>query len=193
MSRNVGTGSFGNGPNVYQQSQSEFDIKARDLLNGKPAFDDSSPRFEDWSPEKQKASYEGLQRADSNLIEQRANADAFLALHPEFIDLNTNGQTMNRTLETMFGDRVYTVAEFEQAYAVCRANNSLQLDQAEIVKQQQAAANQRTKAALKQRADAASRVFNPHADYDSLSLEEIRERANGGLQLAGEQQGANGF
>lgn len=193
MSRQFGTGSFGNGPNVYQQSESEFDIKARELLNGKPAFDNSSPRFEDWSPEKQKTSYEGLQRADSNKIEQKANADAFVAAHPEFLDTDANGSTMNRTLEEMFGVRVYTVAEFEKAYAVCRANNSLKLDQAEIVKQQQAAANARTKAAIKQRADAAARAYSPNADYDTLSVEELRNRANEELQLAGGGAGAAGF
>jgi hypothetical protein len=101
---------------------------------------------------------------------------------------------MNRTLEALYGERVYTVDEFERAYAVCRANNSLQLDQSAIVKQQQAAANARAKAAREQRA-AETRVHTED-ELNSMSLEDLREVANQGfqreLQAAGER-GGNGW
>jgi hypothetical protein len=120
--------------------------------------------------------------------------DHFVALHPEFIDINANAETMNRTLEALYGDRLYSVDEFEKAYAVCRANNSLELDEALIVKQQQAAANQRAKAAREQRA-AATRVFS-EAEKENMSLEELREAENREIrrrmQEAGER-GGNGW
>jgi hypothetical protein len=80
----------------------------------------SEEGFEFWPKQKVREAVEGLQRADSNTIAQRANADAFVDLHPEFLDIDSNGETMNRTLEALYGARVYTVSEFEKAYQVCR-------------------------------------------------------------------------
>jgi hypothetical protein len=154
----------------------------------------SEEGFEFWPKEQVKEAIVGLQREDSNKIAQDANADAFLALHPEFVDIDSNGKTMNRTLEALYGERVYTVSEFEKAYQVCCANNSLTLDEAEIVKQQQSAANLRAKAERARRA-AENRVFSEDDKYN-MSLEELRQVENNELQkrlqLAGER-GGNGF
>src|SRR5947209_2182210 len=92
-----GTGSYGNAPSVPRE-ETEFDAQARAILNGQPIYDDASPRFEDWSPAHQRAGVEGAGRADENLSINRVNSSAFLALHSEYLDIDSNGQTMNRTL-----------------------------------------------------------------------------------------------
>jgi len=178
MSRVSGTGSYGNA--VVPRKVNPFDEQVKRSLDGEPLFNDESPRFEDWSPAKQRAAYDGFVRADNDKSEQKANADTFLALHKEFLDTNENGQAMNRTLEALYGNKVYTVDEFERAYAVCRANNSLTLDKAEIVKQQQAAANQRAKEAREKRVRE-TRVFSED-EKETMSLEELREAENREIQ-----------
>jgi hypothetical protein len=185
MSRVSGTGSYGN--SIVHREVDPFDDKVRRSLDG--TLNELPDTFENWSADRIKEAALGFERADRDRIAQKANADAFLALHPEFVDLNTNGQTMNRTLEALYGDRLYSVAEFEKAYDVCRANNSLTLDQAEVVKQQQAAANERAKAARKQRA-AETRVFSEH-EKEAMSLEELREAEN--RELNQRERGGNGF
>jgi hypothetical protein len=155
-------------------NEDTFNKDTRRALDGEKRFDDDSPRFEDWSAAKQRAAYEGLERAEDNKIKQRANADAFLASHAEFIDIDANGQTMNRTLEALYGDRVYTVDEFEKAYEVCRANNSLKIDLAEEAKQQQRAADAQRKTVVKQRQER-ERLRNLSEDeLNALPLEELR-------------------
>jgi len=66
----------------------------------------SEEGFEFWSKEQVKEAIAGLQREDSNKIAQNANAESFLALHPEFVDIDSNGETMNRTLQALYGERV---------------------------------------------------------------------------------------
>jgi hypothetical protein len=102
------------------------------------------------------------------------HSEEFVSLHPEFLDHPKNGEQFNRTLDAMFGaNRAYTLDEFERAYAVCLANNSLELDKAELVKQEQAAAKERAKAARARRA-AETRVFS-EAELESMSLEDLRK------------------
>ncbi len=185
-SRSFGVGSYGNA--FVQREENEFDIDTRRRLDGLDPL--NSEKFEKWSPERVKEAALGFARADSTRIEQKANADLFVALHPEFIDVNENGQTMNRTLEALYGDRLYSVAEFEKAYDVCRANNSLTLDKAEIVKQQQAVANQRAKAAREQRA-AATRVFS-EAEKENMSLQDLRKAETREIQRQMQQAGERG-
>jgi hypothetical protein len=179
-------GSFGNA--TIHREIDPFDEKARRTLDG--TLGELPDTFENWSADRVKEAALGFARADSDRIAQRSNADAFLALHKEFIDIDANGQTMNRTLEALYGDRVYSVAEFEKAYAVCRANNSLTLDQAEIVKQQQKAANERAKAAREQHA-AATRVFSEE-EKENMSLEELRDLENREIQKRMQQVAEEG-
>lgn len=187
MSRISGSGSFGNGPNVYEQSQSEFDVDARRVLDG---LGPVKPKL---SAEQIKQAFEEAQREDQRVTTNKGNADEFLLLHPEFLDTNKNAQLMNETLSTMFGVDSYNVAQFEQAYAVLRPTGVLELDKALIARQQQEAADAQRRATIKRRNDAAARAFNPNTDYENLSLEEIRNRANEELRVGGEQQGAAGF
>jgi type IV secretory pathway VirJ component len=186
MSRSSGVGIYGNA--IVEREVDPFDDKIRRSLDG--TLSELPDTFENWSAQRVKEAALGFARADSDRIAQKANADAFLTLHKEFIDIDANGQTMNRTLEALYGDRVYSVSEFEKAYAVCRANNSLTLDQAEIVKQQQAETNQRAKAAREQRA-AATRVFSED-EKDNMSLEELRAVENREIQQRMQQGGERG-
>ena len=173
-------------PNSVEQDPLNQHVRA--ALDG--TLEELPDTFEHWPADRVKEAALGFQRADDNRIAQRANADAFLALHKEFLDTQANGETMNRTLEALYGERLYTVSEFEKAYAVCRANNSLTLDQAEIVKQQQAEANQRAKAERARRA-AETRVYTEDEKY-SLSLEELREAENREIQKRMQQAGERG-
>jgi hypothetical protein len=188
MSRSSGTGSYGNA--IVHREENEFDTQVRARLRGGSTFDDSSPRFEDWSPEKQRASYEGLQRADANVNDQRENADTFLALHPEMPDTTANAQALNRTLEALYGKRVYSVVEFEKGYEVARANNLLHLDKNELAKQAKAATQQRAKV------ERSRIVYRTEEELETMPIEEIRrldaiERQKQ-MQEAGER-GGNGF
>jgi myo-inositol-1-phosphate synthase len=187
MSRISGAGSFGYGPNIHDETQSEFDVDARRSLDG------LGPVKAKLSAEQIKQAFEEAQREDQRVTTNKTNADEFLSCHPEFIDTTKNAKLMNETLSTMFGDGTYTVGQFEQAFAVLRPTGVLELDKAEIARQRQEAADAQRKATIKRRTDAAAKAFNPNADYENLTLEEIRDRANEELRIGGEQQGAVGF
>jgi hypothetical protein len=186
MSRQFGAGRFGNGPNVYNESQSEFDLDTRRRLDG---LGPSSPQL---TAEQVKQAYEEALRADETRTTKSQSADEFLALHPEFLDVPKNANLMNDTLKAMFGDCAYTTEHFQAAYNVLCVSDSLDIDKAEVAKQQQAAANVQRKTAIKKVTDAAARAFNPNVDYENESLEELRARANEELQKAGER-GGNGW
>ena len=147
-----------------------LNVGARAALNLAPdqRFNDSSELFEEWSPEKQRRAFEGLQREDAKRIALDKAATDFVTLHPEYVDNNSNGKKMNDALVARHGNRVFTVEEFEQEYRVLRANNNLTLDQATIVKQQQAAANQRAKA------ERSRIVYRTEEELETMPLEEIR-------------------
>jgi hypothetical protein len=127
-----------------------------------------------------KQAYEQAVQADSKLTARRKGSDAFAATHPEYLDTEANGQAMGRTLNALFGDVAYSEEMFDTAYNVLRANNGLELDQAEIVKQQQAEANQRAKVERAKRA-AQARVYTEN-ELESMSLEELRNASNRQLQ-----------
>ena len=122
--------------------QDEFNQNVRRAHDG---LDPINPRA---TAEQIKQVFEEARLADETRVTNKRNADEFCALHPEFLDHDKNGAQFNKTLDAMFGANIaYTVDQFERAYQVCCANNSLELDRAEIVKQQQAEANARAKAA----------------------------------------------
>jgi hypothetical protein len=187
MSRQFGTGSFGRGPSVYDQTPSEFDINARRTLDG------LGPVRPQLTAEQIKVAFEEAQRADETRNTSMQNADEFLLLNPHILDTDKNGELINRMLKNMFGTCAYTLKHYKAATDALLVTNSLDVDKAEIAKQQQKAADEKRKSLIKDRADAAARVFNPNADYETLSLEEIRNRANEELGLTGVQEGANGF
>jgi hypothetical protein len=96
---------------------------------------------------------------------------------------------MNKMLKNLYGDIAYTTEHFEAAYQSLRVSNALDIDSAEVAKQQQAAATARRKTASKRVTDAAARAFNQDADYDNVSLEDLRARANEEMQRRGEEGG----
>ncbi len=188
--RTSGVGGFGYAPPMANET--EFDTQARARLNGKPTYDDSSPRFEDWSPAKQRAAYEGMGRTDEVRTVKGHNAKEFVSLHSEYLDTDDNGTLMAKMLKNLFGDVAYSVEQYEAAYQSLLVSNSLDIDQAEVVKQQQAAANAQRKSAIKSRAEASARAFDPNIDYVSMSLEEIRARADEESRRQFEAAGARG-
>src|SRR5215469_15468719 len=122
-----------------------LNVRIQSSLDG--TLDQLPDTFENWDKERVKEAVQGLQRADAKLNARRETADAFIDAHPEFIDTQENGERMNRTLQSLYGDTTFTPEHFERAYAVLRANNMLDVDQAVIVQQEQAATNERNKAA----------------------------------------------
>lgn len=188
MSRATGAGSFGYGPNLHDtQSRTEFDVDARRTLDG---LGPAKPKL---TAEQVKQAYEDAVRADVKRNTINQNADEFLLLHPEILDTQKNAELINKMLKQRFGDIPYTVAHFEDVTESLRITNSLDINKAEVVRQQQEAADAQRKAAVKRRTDAAARAFNPNANYEEMSLEELRNRANEELQVSGVQEGANGF
>jgi hypothetical protein len=134
---------------------------------------------------------EEAQQADETRATNKRNADDFCDLHPEFLDHKNNCDIFNKTLNAMFGANIsYTLDQFERAYAVCCANNSLELDQVAIVKQQQAEANARAKAARAKRA-AETRVYT-EAEKEEMSLEELRRLEDREIQKRNEKIGQEG-
>jgi hypothetical protein len=96
----------------------------------------------------------------------------------------------------MFGDGVISIEMWEQAYQHLRHKTDfLKLDKKELEKQQAAASRQRYAEARAAEAARTQRTFSPNANYDELSLEEIRNRADEqarhDMQLAGERGGNN--
>lgn len=141
--------------------------------NLRRAHDGLGPVKPRLTAEQIKAAHEEALAADETRAVNIQNSREFVSLHPEFIDHEKNGEQFNKTLNAMFGaNRAYTVDQFEQTYQVCLANNSLELDQAELVKQEQAAAKERAKAARARRA-AETRVFS-QTELEAMPLEELR-------------------
>ena len=129
----------GRQPSGFQPQLTEFDA----ILRGSNV----TPRS---TPEQLKRDILEAQAADETRANNITVSGDFLSLHSEFLDTPTNAEKFNRTLDAMFGaNRAYSLDEFESAYTVCRANSILELDQVEIVKQQQAAANAQRKALTK--------------------------------------------
>src|SRR6266851_632365 len=73
---------------------------------------------DNWTAEKIRAAGDYFARANAKLTARHENADGFIALHEEFLDTERNGEAINRTLQTMYGDIAFTVDHFEAAYQV---------------------------------------------------------------------------
>jgi len=164
--------------------------------NVRRAHDGLGPVKPQLTAEQIKVAYEEALAADETRINNFQISDEFVVLHPEFLDHPKNGEQFNKTLNVMFGaNRAYTLDQFEQAYQVCVANNSLELDQTEVVKRQQKAADAQRKTLTKQRQER-NRLRNLSAEeLDALPLEKLREITESELgaemQAAGER-GGNG-
>lgn len=176
----------GRAPSFFPKVETEFDQNTRRRLDG------LGPVRPELSAEEIKVAFEDAQREDVTRTTNIRNADEFVLLHPEFRDTPSNGKLMTTMLNKLFGDGAYTVDQYESAYQALCVTNSLALDAAVVKQQQQAATEAQRRAALQKRTDAAARAFDPNADYDSLSPEEIRKRADEELQREFEAAGARG-
>jgi hypothetical protein len=144
--------------------------------------DDTVPDGPENAPaEEVRAWGEMFQRADTKRVAIETNAAEFLTYHPELIDNNANGQAMNRTLKAMFGDCVHTVEQFETAYRVLLANNSLALDKKVLAEQEKEAAKQRAEA------QRARKVTFSEDERYSMPLEELRRLESSEIQKRNER------
>ena len=174
--------------NIHQ-TQAELDPLNQRIVGGM-LDDDESERFEDWSPEKQRAAYEGMLRTDAKLSTRRDNADEFLALHPEFVDSESNGEAMKRILDSLYGDVPFTLAMYQKAFEVGCANGNFQLNQAEIKRQEKAAAEERAKS-IREKHARQTRVYTED-EKNNMSLEELREAENREIRRQFELEGQRG-
>lgn len=169
-------------------------------IYGNSVFRHATPESEpQLTAEQVKAAYEAAVREDraaQDRLETQANGDAFIAVHPEFMDTVPNAQLLVNQARTMFGkEGLITVEMFEQAYQYLRVNTDfLKLDRNVLAAQQKQAAKQRYAQA---RAAETRRITNlSEAEVEALPLEEIlrldaMERQQQ-MQAAGER-GGNGF
>lgn len=155
--------------------ESEFDQRVR-------AFkDDNMPDGPENAPaEEVRAWGEMFQRADQKLNTIKQNADVFIAAHPEFLDTTPNAERMNATLKALFGDVAHSIEQYETAYRVLLANNSVALDGKVLAAQDKAARDQRAAAARDQRSRE-TRVYSEE-EKESMSLDELRQVENREIQ-----------
>jgi hypothetical protein len=145
--------------------------------------------FENWPKERVREAVDGLQREDKarqDAASDRQTGDTFIAGHPEYVDNEANAKLMQHELFNRFGAGRHSLEQFEQAYEALRASNFLKLNQAEVARQQKAAAKQRYEA---QRAPSVEPSIE---EIESMSLEEIRMRDAIENQKRMERIGAEG-
>lgn len=143
-----------------------------------------------------KAAHEAALRADrthQDLLETQANADAFIAGHPELKDSIANARLLLNQARTMFGENgPITVEQWETAYQHLREKTDFLAFNADaLAKQQKEASRQRY---AESRAAEAKRIVNLSQDQlENLSLEDIRrldtEERQRQMQAAGERGG----
>jgi hypothetical protein len=114
-------------------------------------------------------------QAHQNTLATQQNGESWIAGHPEVVDSVPNARILVNQVRTMFGDGLITINMFEQAYQYLREKTDfLALDKTVLAAQQKQAAKQRYEA---EKARTSHTSFDPNADYSSLSLDEIKRRA----------------
>jgi len=158
----------GRQPSGFQPQETEFDK----ILRGHPDVKTRS------TAEQVKADYEealAANQAHLDGLENIKSLDAFAMGHKELCDTKANGELLLNQANTMFGKRAHTVEHFEAAYQYLRTETDfLKIDKTVEAAKQREAAKQHFEA---ETARTAERAFNPNVDYDSMPLEEIRQRA----------------
>ena len=110
-------------------------------------------------------------------LETGSNADAWLTLHPEFIDSIHNGKLMRLQLATNgVLEDVASIADYETAYQQLRASDLLSLNQKALAKQHREELQQRASDAIAE----GGTVFDKtsEAEMYEMDLETVRKRAN---------------
>jgi hypothetical protein len=185
---------------LNHQKPSEFDLRARARLGDPDAIAQLDPNDPDNIPaEHIKAAHNAALREDKShqdRLETQANADAFIAGHPELKDSLPNARLLLNQARTMFGeDGPISVDQWEAAYQHLRVKTDFLAFNADaLAKQQKEASRQRY---ADSRAAEANRIVNlSEQQLETMSLEDIRrldaEERQRELQAAGER-GGNGF
>jgi len=172
-------GSFlQNIPRVNDPNRDPLNLGARASLGDPNAIAALDPNDLDNIPaEHIKAAHNAALAADrthQNMLDSKANADAFIAAHPELKDNRANGSLLFNQAHTMFGeDCVITVDMWEEAYQHLRTKTDFLAFNADaLAKQQKEASRQRYAAS---RAAEAKRIINlSEEQLENLSLEDIR-------------------
>ncbi len=174
-------------PNAADEDQ--FNENTRRRLDG------LGPVKPQLTAEEIKVAYEEAIAADQAYQDQVASIEAgkvFIAGHPEWRNTKENIALLNHELVSRFGVREYTIPHYEEAYASLRASNFLNLDKNALAAQEKQAAKEKFNAEKARSATSAARAFNPNVDYNALSLEEIRERANEEARQQMQRRGEEG-
>lgn len=164
---------YGDYMRYVSHPEDPFDARVRAFRDD--TVDSLPNKFENWDKEHVREAVEGLMREDQkqqDRITTGQNADAFLAVHPEFLDTQANGELMNHESKRMFGEGAYTVAHYEQAYQSLRSSNFLALNKTEVAKQEKAAAKQHAEAER-------ARVSLSEDELYAMDMDELRMRATG--------------
>ncbi len=173
-SRISGTGSFGNAIFHPQDADIEQELTAAQV----------------------KAAYEAAlaeDQAAKDKVQNQLDGDAFITAHPEIKDTVANAKLFVHEMDRTFGPGRHPIAHFEAAYESLRASNFLALDQKELAKQQKASAKARYDASYatdKERIVA--NAFDPNDGYETISLEEIRKRADEEVRHQMQRRGEEG-
>jgi hypothetical protein len=167
---------FGRATYHMPVQETEFDARLKKLHDGQPLTTDED--FEtianNLSADQIKTLFNKASRNDQEKADaqrSKADADAFVKLHPEFLDTGKNGRTLRAHCMTAFGTAYPTLEQWEAGFQALAANKLVDINQAELDRQADAAATSRA-------AQVKSEAFNGDDEYTDLDLDEIRRRAN---------------
>lgn len=173
---------------LNEADQDPLNVRVNASLNG--TIDELPDKFEFWNKDAVREAVEGLQRADraaQDRVENQKIGDAFVAGHPEYKDTNANAALMTHELNRMFGPGLHPLEHYEKAYESLRSSNFLALDQAELKKQQKAAAKQRFEQERSRSVTPSEQELYDMPLDDLRRLDAIENQKR--LQLAGERGG----
>jgi len=159
--------------------ESSLDAGVRKALNGQPltSDEDFDTLAANLSPEQIKVLFNKAARSEQQKaadVESRQNSDTWCQLHSEYVDNPANAALMNHQLRTM-GIENPTVQDLELAYEQLKFSGFLKLNQAELARQQKAAAQDRANGIREQ--GGVFPQFN-ESEAEGLDLEEVRRLAN---------------
>ena len=161
--------------------------------NTRRRMDGLGPVRPQLTAEEVKVAYQDAVREDQaqkDRLETQKNGDAFIAGHPEFLDTTPNAQLLLNQMNTMFGKGFHPISHFEQAYNYLRTNTDfLALDKTVVASQQKQAAKQRYQAEQERIVET---TFDESADYSTLSLDELKQRANDEIRNQMQRRGEEG-
>ncbi len=113
------------------------------------------------------------------LVEVGKNGDAWLTLHPEFMDTPRNGHLIAMQLRTNnVAEGSATIQDLEIAYKQLRKSGLLSLDKDVLLEQETEAVKQRAARAVATPGSIWDKTTEEQMYDENLPLEEVRRRAN---------------